>query len=122
MKSKVQKCVVMVVMICLAIISVSFKVTETAYANEPTVSVSDNQETEMVYAIPVKKNVISTLEKLKEAGCDLNILTASPHAMLDVCLKRLGIYDLFTNVWSCDDFSTILLCDLQTAAKNKEYN
>ena len=72
MKSKVQKCVVMVVMICLAIISVSFKVTETAYANEPTavsepiyvgeptVSVSDNQETEMVYAIPVKKNVIST--------------------------------------------------------------
>ena len=60
MKSKVQKCVVMVVMICLAIISVSFKVTETAYANEPTVSVSDNQETEMVYAIPVKKNVVST--------------------------------------------------------------
>ena len=26
--------------------------------------------------------------------------------MLDVCLKRLGIYDMFTNVWSCDDFYT----------------
>ena len=72
MKSKVQKCVAMVVMICLAIISVSFKVTETAYANEPTavsepihvgepaVSASDSQETERVYVIPVKKNVIST--------------------------------------------------------------
>ena len=26
--------------------------------------------------------------------------------MLDVCLKRLGIFDVFTNVWSCDDFKT----------------
>ena len=25
---------------------------------------------------------------------------------LDACLKRLGLYDLFTNVWSCDDFNT----------------
>ena len=26
--------------------------------------------------------------------------------MLDPCLLRLGLYDLFDNVWSCDDFST----------------
>ena len=26
--------------------------------------------------------------------------------MLDPCLQRLGIFDLFTNVWSCDDFRT----------------
>ena len=25
--------------------------------------------------------------------------------MLDICLKRLEIYDLFNNIWSCDDFS-----------------
>jgi HAD superfamily hydrolase (TIGR01509 family) len=25
---------------------------------------------------------------------------------LDACLKRLGLYDLFDNVWSCDDFFT----------------
>ena len=25
---------------------------------------------------------------------------------LDACLRRLGIYDLFDNVWSCDDFNT----------------
>ena len=56
--------------------------------------------------IPAKENVVSTLEKLKEKGADLNVLTASPHIVLDPCLKRLGIYDLFTNVWSCDDFST----------------
>ena len=36
----------------------------------------------------------------------LNVLTASPHITLDPCLKRIGIYDLFDNVWSCDDFST----------------
>ena len=56
--------------------------------------------------IPAKKNVIETLNKLKNSGANLNVLTASPHSVLDVCLKRLGIYDLFTNVWSCDDFST----------------
>lgn len=56
--------------------------------------------------IPAKKNVISVLYKLKGQGADLNILTASPHAMLDPCLKRLGIFHLFSNVWSCDDFNT----------------
>lgn len=56
--------------------------------------------------IPAKSNVISVLQELKSRGADLNVLTASPHTMLDPCLKRLGIYDLFTNVWSCDDFST----------------
>jgi len=59
-----------------------------------------------LYHIPAKKNVISVLKKLKDKGCNLNVLTASPHVTLDACLKRLGIYDLFTNVWSCDDFNT----------------
>ena len=54
--------------------------------------------------IQAKDNVIKTLYALKERGDDLNILTASPHEMLDPCLIRLGIYDLFTNVWSCADF------------------
>lgn len=61
---------------------------------------------EYTYNIPAKRNVIETLKKLKELGCDLNVLTASPHLTLDPCLKRLGIFDMFTNVWSCDDFNT----------------
>ena len=56
--------------------------------------------------IPAKENVISVLKALKERGDSLNVLTASPHITLDACLKRLGIYDLFDNVWSCDDFNT----------------
>ncbi len=56
--------------------------------------------------IPAKKNVIPVLRQLKADGADLNVLTASPHATLDPCLRRLGIFDLFTNVWSCDDFGT----------------
>ena len=56
--------------------------------------------------IPAKKNVIEVLRTLKARGDDLNILTASPHLMLDPCLKRLGIFELFTNVWSCEDFGT----------------
>lgn len=58
------------------------------------------------YHIPAKNNVIRVLKELKKKGCNLNVLTASPHITLDACLKRLGIYDLFTNVWSCDDFHT----------------
>ena len=61
---------------------------------------------EYAYKIQAKSNVVSVLEKLKNSGADLNVLTASPHRVLDVCLKRIGIYDLFTNVWSCDDFLT----------------
>ena len=56
--------------------------------------------------IPAKESVIETLRALKERGESLNILTASPHIMLDPCLIRLGIYDLFDNVWSSDDFGT----------------
>ena len=58
------------------------------------------------YRIPAKNNVIETLKKLKEGGASLNVLTASPHEALDPCLKRLGIFDLFDNVWSCNDFAT----------------
>jgi len=56
--------------------------------------------------IPAKEGVIDTLRELRRRGASLNILTASPHMMLDPCLLRLGIYDLFDNVWSSDDFGT----------------
>ena len=56
--------------------------------------------------IEAKTGVIDTLRTLHESGASLNVLTASPHIMLDPCLKRLGIFDLFDNVWSCDDFQT----------------
>ena len=59
-----------------------------------------------LYSIPAKKNVIPVFKELKKRGANLNVLTASPHATLDPCLKRLEIYDLFANVWSCDDFKT----------------
>ena len=61
---------------------------------------------EYEHNIPAKANVIEVLRLLKGRGDDLNVLTASPHSMLDPCLKRLGIYELFTNVWSCEDFNT----------------
>ena len=54
--------------------------------------------------IPAKSNVEPTLRALKAQGASLNILTASPHSVLDPCLMRLGIFDLFDHIWSCDDF------------------
>ena len=63
---------------------------EYAYANE----------------IGAKPHVIEVLRELRGRGHSLNVLTASPHSMLDPCLKRLDIYGLFDNVWSCEDFGT----------------
>ncbi len=59
-----------------------------------------------LHDVPAKSNVIDTLKALKGRGDSLHVLTASPHATLDPCLRRLGIYDLFENVWSCEDFGT----------------
>ncbi len=61
---------------------------------------------EYAESIPAKKNVARVLKELKRRGVSLNVLTASPHIMLDCCLKRLNLFDLFANVWSCDDFNT----------------
>ncbi len=58
------------------------------------------------YRIPAKDNVIEVLHALKDRGDRLHVLTASPHMTLDACLKRPGIYDIFENVWSCEDFNT----------------
>ena len=61
---------------------------------------------EYLYNIPAKQNVIPVLKALKARGADLHVLTASPHVTLDPCLKRLHMFDLFENVWSCEDFGT----------------
>ena len=59
-----------------------------------------------INVIPIKDGVENFLRNAKAKGVSLNVLTASPHPMLDPCLKRVGIWDLFDNVWSCEDFST----------------
>ena len=56
--------------------------------------------------ILAKAYVIEVLQQLKSRGDSLNVLTASPHMTLDPCLKRLNMFHLFDNVWSCDDFNT----------------
>jgi len=63
------------------------------------------------YALPcyrdkivLKEGVFDYLNYLKGEGYSLNVLTASPHKMLDPCLKRNGVWELFDNVWSTDDF------------------
>ena len=58
------------------------------------------------YHILAKPGVEEFLKARKQAGDSLNVLTASPHLTLDACLKRLGLWELFDNVWSCEDFGT----------------
>lgn len=54
--------------------------------------------------IVLKDNVKAVLEGLKKAGISVNVLTASPHLYVDPCLQRNGIFDLFDNVWTIEDF------------------
>lgn len=58
------------------------------------------------FHIPAKPFVKDKLLQLKAKGHSLNVLTASPHSVLDVCLQRVGLYALFDEIWSCDDFAT----------------
>ena len=60
---------------------------------------------EYEFNIPAKPYVAETLSRLKSAGHSLNVLTASPHKMLDICLNRLNLSAFFDNIWSCDDFA-----------------
>ena len=63
--------------------------------------------THIYHNIVVEKEFVrECLIKMRGAGLKLHVLTASPHAWLDPCLKRLELYDLFDNVWSSDDFGT----------------
>lgn len=58
---------------------------------------------EYTLTVPAKSDVTETLRELRRRGHSLHILTAGPHLTLDPCLKRLGLWELFDNIWSCDD-------------------
>ena len=54
--------------------------------------------------IPLKSGVQECLLRLKAQGGRLAVLTASPHRVTDPCLKRNGVWELFEQVWTTDDF------------------
>lgn len=55
--------------------------------------------------IVLKTGVADFLNKLKKEGHSLNVLSASPFKMVAAVLTRCGVFDLFDNVWSCEDFN-----------------
>ena len=57
--------------------------------------------------IPLKAGAYEYLTKLKARGALLAILTASPVHFVEPCFRRLGVFDLFDHIWSCDDFGTV---------------
>ena len=71
-------------------------------------SIFQRFQEQVVYAygntIPLKKAVKETLMRLREQGHGLNVLTASPHLITEICLKRHKVFDLFDHVWSIEDF------------------
>ena len=54
-------------------------------------------------SVPLKKGVKKYLELLKGGGTKMCVLTASPHDLIDPCLKRLGIWEYFEYIVSAED-------------------
>lgn len=81
-------------------ISLGLNVSLETYLKE----VSEKLYQEYTTNVPLKPFVKETLSLLKEKGVSLNVLTASPHLYVDECLKRHGVFELFENVWTIDDF------------------
>ena len=54
--------------------------------------------------IYLKPGVNDYLRKLADQGARLFVLTASPHLVTDVCLQHNGVYNLFEQVWSVEDY------------------
>ncbi|MBQ4150432.1 MAG: HAD family hydrolase [Clostridia bacterium] len=59
---------------------------------------------EYVESIPAKPFAIDVLKKLSDEGKKLCILSASPHFLIDPCVKRLDMEKYFDSIWSTDDF------------------
>lgn len=66
--------------------------------------IEDNLLYEYTNNIVTKPGVVEYLSRLHAEGARLFVLTASPHLVTDVCLKKNGIWELFEQVWSVEDF------------------
>lgn len=53
--------------------------------------------------IPLKSGVKEALCALKEAGCRLYVLTASPHITTDAALARNGVITMFDRIFTIED-------------------
>lgn len=53
---------------------------------------------------PAKQGAMEFVEKLRADGCKLSVISGSPLRFVVPCLKRLGLYDLFDNVFSLEEF------------------
>ena len=53
--------------------------------------------------IPLKKGVRESLEKMRENGATLCIVSATASPLVRLCLERLGIWNLFSFALSCEE-------------------
>jgi len=53
--------------------------------------------------VPLKPGVKEALLSLKEKGVSMCVASATPNELVEVCLSRLGVRDLFSFVMSCEE-------------------
>jgi HAD superfamily hydrolase (TIGR01509 family) len=53
---------------------------------------------------PLKEGAIEIIKKFKSEGAIVNVISGSPLRFVIPCFKRLGLYGLFDNICSLEDF------------------
>ncbi len=70
-------------------------------------TLGNKMEENYAQRIMLKNGVEKYLKGLAQEGASMAVLTASPHKYIDPCLKRNGVFDLFENIWTINDFGSL---------------
>ncbi len=54
-----------------------------------------------IKTVPLKKGVIEFLDKLKDKGVKMCIATVTDKHLVEVALKRCGVYEYFSEIFTC---------------------
>ena len=65
-------------------------------------AMDDLMEWHYLNDVPLKGEVVPYLEKLKGEGVRMCVASATPHHLIEKCLKRLGVFDYFEFMISCE--------------------
>ena len=57
--------------------------------------------------IPLKPHALALIAKLRSGGATCDMLTASPHSIIDKCAERNGVRAVLRHCWTVEDFGDL---------------
>ena len=75
-------------------------------AKEAENSMKQMMENHYLHDIPLKPGMDELLRQMRDAGVTMCVVTITEETLMNACLKRLGILDLFKFTLSCETYHT----------------